>query len=55
MLGEWKLPHVQETFSCKTTFIKMDPSARKLQESLNKQKKNKRKLTELANYVHYMH
>ena len=22
MLGEWKLPHVQETFSCKTTFFK---------------------------------
>ena len=24
MLGEWKLLHVQETFSCKTTFFKID-------------------------------
>ena len=24
MLGEWKLPCVQETFSCKTTFFKID-------------------------------
>ena len=24
MLGEWKLPRVQETFSCKTTFFKME-------------------------------
>ena len=41
MLGEWKLPCVQETFSCKTTFFQMDPSARKLQESGNKQNKIK--------------
>ena len=33
MLGEWKLPRVQESFSCKKTFFQMDPSARKLQES----------------------
>ena len=32
---------VQETFSCRTTFFKMDPSARKLQESGNKQNKIK--------------
>ena len=38
---EWKLPHVQETFSCKTTFCKMDPSGRKLQKSGNKQNKIK--------------
>ena len=37
MLGEWKLPRVQETFSCKTTLFKMDPRASKLQESGNKQ------------------
>ena len=24
MLGEWKLPRVQETFSCKTNFFKID-------------------------------
>ena len=24
MLGEWKLPRVQETFSCKTTFFIID-------------------------------
>ena len=24
MLGEWKLPRVQKTFSCKTTFFKID-------------------------------
>ena len=24
MLGEWKLPSVQETFSCKTTFFNID-------------------------------
>ena len=41
MLGEWKLTSVQETFSCQTTFFKMDPSARKLQESGNKQNKIK--------------
>ena len=53
MLGERKLPHVQETFSCtETTFFKIDPSARKFQESGNKQNKNQRKLTELSNYVH---
>ena len=51
MLREWKLPLVQETFSCKTTYFKMDPSARKLQESGNKQNKQ-RNLTELSNYVH---
>ena len=45
MFGEWKLPRVQETFSCKMTFFKIDPSARKLQESGNKQKKNQRILT----------
>ena len=39
MLGERKKRHEQETFSCKTTFFKMDPSARKLQESGNKQNK----------------
>ena len=38
--------YVQETFSCKVTFFKMDPSARKLQESGNKQNKIK------ENYVH---
>ena len=43
MLGEWKLPRVQQTFSCKTTFFQMDPSARKLQESGNKQNKIKEK------------
>ena len=41
MLGEWKLPRVQETLFCKTTFFKMDPSSRKLQESGNKQNKIK--------------
>ena len=41
MLGEWKLPRIQETFSCKTTFFKMDPRARKLQESGNEQSKIK--------------
>ena len=41
MLGEWKLPCVQETFSCKATFFKMDPGARKLKESGNKQNKIK--------------
>ena len=41
MLREWKLPRVQEIFSCKTAFFKMDPSARKLQESGNKQNKIK--------------
>ena len=41
MLGEWKLPRVQETFPCKTTFFKMDASARKLQESGNKNNKIK--------------
>ena len=41
MLGERKLPRVQESFSCKTTFFKMDPSARKFQESGNKQNKIK--------------
>ena len=41
-LGEWKLPfNIQKTFACKTTFFKMDPSARKLQESGNKQNKIK--------------
>ena len=45
--GEWELPRVQETFSCKTTLFKMDPSARKLQEPGNKQNKNYCKLTEL--------
>ena len=39
MLGEWKLPHVQETFSCKTTFFQMNPSSRKLQESENRHNK----------------
>ena len=41
MLGEWKLPCVQETFPAKQHFFKMDPSARKLQESGNKQNKTK--------------
>ena len=41
MLREQILPHVQETFSCKTTFFKMDPSARKLQKLGNKQNKIK--------------
>ena len=41
MLGEWKLPHVQETFSCKPTFFQMDPSARKLQESGNRTESKK--------------
>ena len=41
MLGEWKLPGVPETFSCKTTFFQMDPSARKLQESGNRIKSKK--------------
>ena len=36
-----KLPRVQETFSWRTTFFQMDPSARKLQESGNKQNKIK--------------
>ena len=42
-LNAWRriLPHVQETFSYKTRFFKMDPSARKLQESGNKQNKIK--------------
>ena len=25
LLGEWKSPHVQEAFSCKTIVFKMDP------------------------------
>ena len=29
MLGEWKLPLVQETLSCKTTFFKMVPGPEK--------------------------
>ena len=41
MLGEWKLLRVQETFSWRTTFFQMDPSARKLQELGNKQNKIK--------------
>ena len=41
MIGEWKLPRVQETFSCKTTFFKVDPSARILQEPEIKQNKIK--------------
>ena len=41
MLEECKLPRVQEIFSCKTTLFKMDPSARKLQESGDKQNKIK--------------
>ena len=42
MLGEWKLPRVQETFSSKTTFLKMDPSARKLQkQEINRIKSKK--------------
>ena len=41
MLGEWKLPRAQETFSCKTAFFKTDPSARKFQEPGNKQNKIK--------------
>ena len=50
-VGEWKLPRV-ETFSCKTTFFfKMDPSARKLQESGNTQNKRK-KITQHSKYVH---
>ena len=40
-VGEWKLPRVQETFSCKTTSFKMDPSAKKLQVTGNKQNKAK--------------
>ena len=40
--AERKLPHVQDTFSCKTTFFKMDPSARKMQESGSKQNKSKK-------------
>ena len=44
MLGEWKLPRVQETFSWRTTYFQMDPSARKLQESGNKQNKIKKKI-----------
>ena len=44
MLGEWKLPRIQKTFSSKTTFFQMDPSARKLQESENKQNKIKENL-----------
>ena len=49
MLGEWKLPRVQETFSCKTTFFQMDPSARKLQESGNKQNKIKENNSKIMN------
>ena len=41
----------RKPFPAKTTFFKMDPSARKLQESGNN-KKNLRKLNELSNYVH---
>ena len=41
MLEEGKLPRIQETFSCKTTFFKMEPNARKLQESENKHNKIK--------------
>ena len=33
--------HVYRKLSCKTTFFKMDPSARKLQQSGNKQNKIK--------------
>ena len=40
-MNAWNVPSVQETFSCKATFIKMDPRARKLQKSGNKQNKIK--------------
>ena len=40
MIGEKKLPRVQETFSCKTKLIfKMGPRARLLWEPGNKQNK----------------
>ena len=39
MIEELKLPRVQETFSCKTTFFKMGPRARQLWKPGNKQNK----------------
>ena len=42
MHGQLKLPRAQETLSCKTIFFKMNPSARKLQQSGNKQNKIKK-------------
>ena len=44
MLGEWKFPGVQETFFSKTTFFKMDPSTRKLQESGKKNRIKSKKI-----------
>ena len=38
MFGEWNILRAQQTFSCKTTFLKI---ARKLQEPGNKQNKIK--------------
>ena len=51
MLGERKLPRVQETFSCKTTFYEMYPSPENFKNQEINSIKSK-KLTELSNYVH---
>ena len=52
MLGEWKLPSVQETFSCKTTFFSNGSQRQKIARIRKKTELNQRKLTELSNYVH---
>ena len=36
LLGEWKLQRVQETFSDKTTFFKMDPDPSRILQAPGK-------------------
>ena len=51
MLEEWKLPCVQETFSCKTSYFKMDTSARTLQKPGMKQNKTEKETEKINRTV----